>query len=115
FALQRADYVEPIAAPYRGYDVFECPPNGQGIAALIILRTLAGWDLAGERLSEADRIHLLAEATKAAYAARDALVGDPKLAAVPVEFLLSDAHVARIRAAIKLERAGPAPVYDEAE
>ena len=74
-----ANMSTPISAPYRGCDVFECPPNGQGIAALMILRVLAGFDLAGERVSDADRIHLLAEATKAAYAARDALVGDPAL------------------------------------
>ena len=115
FAAQRAEYVEPISAPYRDHAVFECPPNGQGVAALMILRILAGYDLAGEGTSEADRIHLLAEATKAAYAARDALVGDPKFTAVPVERLLSDAHAEHIRAAIRLDRAGPAPSYDEAE
>jgi gamma-glutamyltranspeptidase / glutathione hydrolase len=115
FAAQRSDYVEPISAPYRDHHVFECPPNGQGVAALMILRTLAGYDLAGEGTSEADRIHLLAEATKSAYAARDALVGDPKFAAVPVGRLLSDEHAASIRAAIRLDRAGPAPSYDEAE
>ena len=115
FAAHRSDYVEPIAAPYRGHDVVECPPNGQGIAALIILRVLAGYELAGERTSEADRIHLLAEATKAAYAARDALVGDPSFAPAPVEHLLSDAHIDEVRAAIRLDRAGPVPTYDEAE
>jgi gamma-glutamyltranspeptidase / glutathione hydrolase len=113
FALQRAEYVTPIAAPYRGFDVQECPPNGQGIAALMILRILAGYDVAAA--AEADRIHLLAEATKAAFAARDALVGDPRYGAVPVTRLLSDEHAAKARAAIRLDRAGPAPRYDEAE
>jgi gamma-glutamyltranspeptidase/glutathione hydrolase len=115
FAAQRCEYVEPIAAPYRGHDVLECPPNGQGIAALIILRVLAGYDLAGERHGDADRIHLLAEATKAAYGARDALVGDPKFTAVPVDRLLSDAHIDTLRAAIRLDRAAAGPAYDEAE
>ncbi|HXQ51878.1 MAG TPA: gamma-glutamyltransferase [Stellaceae bacterium] len=115
FALQRCEYVTPIAAPYRGFDVHECPPNGQGVAALMILRVLAGYDLAGEKFSDADRIHLLAEATKAAYSARDALVGDPKFAPVPVARLLSDERAASVRAAIRMDRAGPTPSYDEAE
>ena len=115
FARHRGEYVTPISARYRGYDVFECPPNGQGIAALMMLRVFAGYDLGEGKVSEADRIHLLAEATKAAYAARDALVGDPQFAAVPVERLLSDAHAAETRSRIRMDRAGPAPVYDESE
>jgi gamma-glutamyltranspeptidase/glutathione hydrolase len=102
FALHRSDYVDPIAAPYRGRAVLECPPNGQGIAALMILRVLAGYDLA--KASEADRIHLLAEATKAAYAARDAFVGDPALASVPIAALNSEAWAEKIRAAIRIDR-----------
>src|SRR5205809_5982142 len=64
FAAQRAEWVEPIHAGYRGHEVYECPPNGQGLAALLILRQLEGFALGGESLSEADRLHLLAEATK---------------------------------------------------
>ena len=65
---------EPISVPYRDHHVFECPPPGQGLAALMILRTLEGFDLSA-RCGDADRIHLLAEATKTAYRARDALIG----------------------------------------
>jgi gamma-glutamyltranspeptidase / glutathione hydrolase len=115
FARHRGEYVTPISASYRDYDVFECPPNGQGIAALIILRILAGYDLSEGKLGEGDRIHLLAEATKAAYAARDALVGDPDFAPSPVERLLSNAHAAACRGRIQMGRANPAPSYDEAE
>ncbi|HUZ72083.1 MAG TPA: gamma-glutamyltransferase [Stellaceae bacterium] len=115
FALQRAEYVPPITAPYRGFDVYECPPNGQGVAALMILRVLEGYALAGERFGPADRIHLLAEATKAAYYARDALIGDPRAVAVPVAQLLSDARAQRVRDAIRLDRAGDPPFWDEAE
>jgi len=113
FAAQRSEYVEPISIPYRGYEVFECPPNGQGIAALMILRLLAGYDL--KAASEADRIHLLAEATKAAYFQRDALVGDPRFTDVPVARLLSEPHATRVRAGIRMDRAGAAPFWDEAE
>ena len=78
FAAQRSNWVEPITAPYRGYDVYECPPNGQGMAALMILRTLEGYALGGDGFSEADRLHLIAEATKAAYCVRDNFIGDPE-------------------------------------
>ncbi len=77
FAAQRSNWVEPITAPYRGYDVYECPPNGQGMAALMILRTLEGYALGDDGFSEADRLHLLAEANKAAYWVRDNFIGDP--------------------------------------
>jgi gamma-glutamyltranspeptidase / glutathione hydrolase len=115
FAAQRSEYVTPITAPYRGFDVFECPPNGQGLAALMILRTLEGYQLSGDKLGEADRIHLLAEATKSAYRFRDALIGDPRFGAVPVARLLSDAPAERVRTGIRLERAGAPPVWDERE
>ena len=77
FAAQKSEYVEPISASYRGHQVFECPPNGQGLGALMMLRTLEGYDLGGDKFSVADRIHLHAEAAKAAYRARDAFFGDP--------------------------------------
>jgi gamma-glutamyltranspeptidase/glutathione hydrolase len=115
FAARRCEWVAPISAPYRGHEVFECPPNGQGLAALMILRTLEGYDLAGEGFDEADRIHLLAEATKAAYRARDAFFGDPRLAAVDVERFLSDAHAEGVRRRIRLDRASDPVVWDEPE
>ncbi|MDB5410498.1 MAG: gamma-glutamyltransferase [Rhodospirillales bacterium] len=113
FAAQRCDYVAPISASYRGTDVFECPPSGQGIIALIMLRTLSGYDLASSRWSEADRIHLLAEATKAAYALRDAYLCDPAFHQLPIEEFLSEERAARTRAAITLERALPVAHWEE--
>jgi gamma-glutamyltranspeptidase/glutathione hydrolase len=107
FAAQRCDYVAPISTSYRGTEIFECPPSGQGIIALIMLRTLSGYDLASARWSEADRIHLLAEATKAAYALRDAYLCDPAFHQLPIEDFLSEERAARTRAAITLERALP--------
>jgi gamma-glutamyltranspeptidase / glutathione hydrolase len=114
-AAQRADYVTPIHAPYRGHEVYECPPNGQGLAALMILRILEGYEPFGGRWSEADRIHILAEATKAAFRMRDALIGDPRFVTVPVERLLSDAHIDGLRARIRLDRASEPAYWDEAE
>ncbi|MCF3935696.1 gamma-glutamyltransferase [Acuticoccus sp. M5D2P5] len=111
FDASEPTYVEPISTTYRGHQVYEIPPNGQGITALIILNVLSGFDLTDPSLSLADRVHLLAEASKAAYLRRDALIGDPTMVDVPVERLLSAEEADRIRASISLDRAGtPAPV-----
>src|SRR5437773_7936759 len=112
FAAQRADWVEPIHAAYRGYDVYECPPNGQGLAALLILRQLEGFAMGDESLSEADRLHLLAEATKSAYFVRDESIADPSQVAVDVEGFLSDAWAERARREIRLDRALPGPDWN---
>lgn len=110
FAQEQSDYVEPISAPYRGYTVYECPPAGQGLAALMILRTIEGLALGDTGHSEADRIHLLAEATKAAYRARDAYFCDPAHRPTATNEFLSDAWTARTRALIAPDRAS-APAY----
>src|SRR5215469_15641265 len=109
FAAQKSDWVEPIHAPYRGYDVYECPPNGQGLTALMILRQLEGFDMGGESFSEADRLHLLAEATKSAYFVRDERIADPAQAEVDVAGFLSDAWAENARSQIRLDRAMPGP------
>jgi gamma-glutamyltranspeptidase/glutathione hydrolase len=107
FAAQSSNYCEPISAGYRGHELFECPPNGQGLAALLIVRILEGFDLSDASLSEADRIHLHAEATKAAYTVRDALVADPEHHKLDIAALLSDKAIARLRAPISLDKAQP--------
>lgn len=103
-ASQKGEYVQPISTRFQGRDVFECPPNGQGLAALMILNTLTAYR--GTELGEADRIHRLAEATKAAYAARDAYFCDGD---VPVAELLQK------RARIDMARAANPPPWDEPE
>jgi gamma-glutamyltranspeptidase/glutathione hydrolase len=108
----RADYVTPLSADYRGHDLWECPPNGQGVAALLIARILSGFDMADSKLSEADRIHLLAEATKAAYRQRDALVADPAFHPFDAERFLSDATVNALRGKISLGRASAPVEFD---
>jgi gamma-glutamyltranspeptidase/glutathione hydrolase len=107
FAAQRSEWVDPIHASYRGYEVYECPPNGQGLAALMILRQLEGFDLGGDRFSEADRLHLLAEATKAAYRVRDDFFGDPAQVDVDVAGFLSDEWAERARRQIRLDAVLP--------
>jgi gamma-glutamyltranspeptidase/glutathione hydrolase len=113
FAAHRAEDVTPISASYRGYDVLECPPNGQGLAALMILRILEGTDI--KALSEADRIHLLAEASKAAYRARDAFFCDPAHGEVNAAHFLSDGYIGAIRNRISLARATAAVDWDDIE
>jgi gamma-glutamyltranspeptidase / glutathione hydrolase len=113
FASQRSDYVTPISTSYQGHDVVECPPNGQGLAALMIIRTLAGYDVAG--LSDTDRIHLLAEATKAAYRARDAFFCDPATGHVDASHFLSDAYISAIRAKIDMTKASTTETWNDIE
>jgi gamma-glutamyltranspeptidase/glutathione hydrolase len=103
---------DPISAQYRGHDIFECPPNGQGLAALLIARILDGFDLRDPKLSKADRIHLLAEASKAAYAKRDQLIADPATMTADPEAVLSDVSVNAIRSQISMERAAPGATWD---
>ena len=113
FTAHTSEYVTPISARYRDYDIAECPPNGQGLAALMILRTLAGFDV--KSLSEVDRIHLLAEATKAAYRARDAFFCDPLVSHIDTDSWLSDRSIGAIRAAIDMTRASTGDAWDDIE
>ncbi|MEJ2623577.1 MAG: gamma-glutamyltransferase family protein [Pseudolabrys sp.] len=113
FATQTSDYVTPISTVYRGSEVVECPPNGQGLAALMILRILEGFPV-GE-LSELDRIHLLAEATKAAYRARDAFFCDPTQEEINSADFLTDRYIDGLRARISMSRASPVEFWDDIE
>ena len=103
FACARPDYVTPVSTDYRGYQVFECPPNGQGLAALMMLNVLSGYDIGA--MPDTDRIHLYAEASKQVYLHRNALFGDPSQVEVPVEYLLSQEWAARARDRIDPTRA----------
>ncbi|SAL02307.1 gamma-glutamyltransferase [Caballeronia fortuita] len=100
FARYRGEYVQPIKASFRGYDVHECPPNGQGVVALLILKILEGFAADGDPLS-AERLHREIEATRLAYSIRDASLGDPRAGGkLNVDELLSDANVDALRAKI---------------
>jgi gamma-glutamyltranspeptidase / glutathione hydrolase len=113
FAAQTSDYVRPISARYHDHDVVECPPNGQGLAALMILRTLAGFDVGA--MTPADRIHLLAEATKAAYRARDAFFCDPATGDIDPASFLTEEYIGMIRKRIDMTRASEAVIWDDIE
>ncbi|HEX6498817.1 MAG TPA: gamma-glutamyltransferase family protein [Micromonosporaceae bacterium] len=99
-------WVDPIGVSYRGYQVWEIPPSGQGIAALIALNVLEGFDLAGA--SPAERLHWQIESMKLGFADTHAYVADPEHVPVPVTALLDKGYAARRRASIT-DRAGDPP------
>lgn len=115
FSQQRSIYETPVSATYMDHEVYECPPNGQGIVALMMLKVLNGCDLFDQRLSEADRIHLLAEVTKATYHTRDAYFCDPATNPIDVAYYLSDEYADRIRSGLKPDRASAASALAEPE
>ena len=89
FETAQGEYAEPISSFYRGYEVVECPPNGQGLTALILLNILTEFGMPeGDPLS-ADRLHLEIEAARLAYQERNRYVADPAVADVPITALLS--------------------------
>jgi gamma-glutamyltranspeptidase/glutathione hydrolase len=112
-AATAPEYVRPISTVYRGHRVFECPPNGQGLGVLMMLNLLSGFDLQAGSFSEADRIHLLAEVGKLAYAHRDALFADPVQAAVPVDALLSADWASAQRARLRLDACHTPVIWPE--
>lgn len=113
-AVDGADYVAPIATHYIGVDVYECPPNGQGLAALMIMNILSGFDLT-ENTPLATRIHLHAEAAKLAYYHRDALISDPSTLPYPVEMLLSEETAATLRGRIRMDSVLKPALWNEPE
>jgi gamma-glutamyltranspeptidase/glutathione hydrolase len=105
-AAHASTWVEPIAARYRGHEVWELPPNGQGLAVLLALNMLDGLDLTGTG-DDTAALHLQIEAMKLAFADAHAYVADPALAEVPTEALLSPAYSQRRRAEIGPRAAAP--------
>lgn len=97
FAEYRPEFVQPISTDYRGHRVWQIPPNGQGATTLLMLNILEGFDLAGLDPVGTERLHLETEASRLAYAARDAHIADPKFVDVPVERLLSRDYAGRQR------------------
>ncbi|MCX5752172.1 MAG: gamma-glutamyltransferase [Candidatus Krumholzibacteria bacterium] len=98
-------WVEPVSANYRGYDVWELPPNGQGIAALQILNILDGYDLAKLGFGSAEALHLMIEAKKLAFEDAARFYADPDFVSVPVARLISKEYAAERRALIDPNKA----------
>lgn len=106
-ASHRSTWDEPISVPYRGLTVWECPPNGQGLVALLALGILEGFDLAGA--DEVDRWHLAIEALRLAFADGRQWVADPTFVPLPLETLLSAEYLAGRRRLIHPTQANPQP------
>ena len=105
FADHTSTWVQPVSINYRGYDVYELPPNGQGMAALEMLNILKGYDLAALGRDNPLFAHLVIEAKKLAWADRARYYADPDFAQIPIKGLLSDSYAERQRARISFERA----------
>ena len=95
-----ASYVTPIKSQFRGYDVWECPPNGQGMIALLLLNIMAGIDTFGDDPISADRMHHEIEAGRLAYRDRSLYLADPEFSDVPVAELLDPEYAAQLRGLI---------------
>jgi gamma-glutamyltranspeptidase/glutathione hydrolase len=113
-AAHRAEWVEPVSTTYRGWRVFELPPNGQGIAVLQMLNILEGFELGSLEWGSAEHLHLVIEAKKIAFEDRAQFYADPSFAAVPVERLVSKDYAAARRALIDSKRAAAAPTHGDA-
>jgi len=105
FARYQAQWVEPISVSYQGYQLWELPPNGQGIAALEMLKILEPFNLAAMQHNSAEYLHHLIEAKKLAYADLEHFVGDPAFMQVTPAQLLSDEVIAKRRAFINAKQA----------
>ena len=109
FARHRGEAVSPIMTNYRGLDLLEIPPNGQGLTALALLNILENFDLAALDPLGADRFHLMLEAARLAYAIRDTYIADPAAMSVSVSALLDKAFAKRLSAGVDRERRAALP------
>lgn len=95
----------PISTDYRGYDVYQCPPNGQGLIALLTMNTLEGYDLKSLGHNSPDYLHLLIEAVKLAFADGSYYVADPAFTDLPIDRLLSRSYAEQRRSLVDRSRA----------
>ena len=104
-AAHHGEWVEPVSTRYRGVDVWELPPNSQGIAALQMLNVLEGYDFSKIAFGSPEHVHLFVEAKKLAFADRARFYADPAFQPAPVTRLVSKAYAAERRKLISMDRA----------
>ena len=104
-AAHKGEWVEPISTSYRGVEVWELPPNGQGLAALEILNTLEGYDLNKYGFGSPEHVHLFVEAKKLAWEDRAHLYADPAFFKAPIDKLLSKDYATEQRRKISMDHA----------
>lgn len=113
FADHTGSYVTPMAAPFAGFHVYECPPNGQGVVALMILRMLERLGPNRHGALSGERLHAVVEAARIAFALRDECLGDPEHSHLSFDHLLADSWTAtqasRIRADARLSNISEEP------
>jgi len=102
-------WVEPIVTDYRGYKIYELPPNGQGLIALEMLNILGGYDIGSLKHNGAEYLHLLIEAKKLAFSDRDHFITDPDFEKIPVEELISKEYAKKLRKKIDLKSVTVSP------
>lgn len=107
----RSTWDQPIRASYRGVTVIECPPNGQGLAALQALRLIEGFDLTALPWDSAERLHIQIEAMRLAFADARHYIADDATNPAPVHDLLSDSYIRGRRALIQRDRAMQPPSF----
>lgn len=105
FASHTSTWIEPVSVNYRGYDVWELPPNGQGIAALQMLTVLENFDLASMGHNSADYLHVMTETKKLAFEDRARFYADPTYQKIDLDYLLSKKYGKKRAALIDLKRA----------
>jgi len=104
-AAHESEWIEPVSTNYRGYDVWELPPNGQGIAALQILNILEGYDIASLGFDSPEYLHLFTEAKKLAFEDRAKYYADPDFNDIPVKELISKSYADERRSLIDENKA----------
>ncbi|WP_434213012.1 gamma-glutamyltransferase [[Pseudomonas] boreopolis] len=104
-ASHHGEWVEPVSTNYRGYDVWELPPNSQGIAALQMLNVLEGYDFSKIAFGSPEHVHLFVEAKKLAFADRARFYADPSFQPAPVKKLVSKEYAAQRRQLISMDKA----------
>jgi gamma-glutamyltranspeptidase/glutathione hydrolase len=114
-AEHEATWVEPVSTEYRGYEVYELPPNGQGIAALQMLQLLKEYDLEGMGHNTADYLHVMAEAKKLAFEDRARFYADPAFYDVPTAKLLSEEYADARREQIAMDDVMQTPTHGNPE
>lgn len=105
FAEHTSTWVDPVAINYRGYDVWELPPNGQGIAALQMLSVLKNFELGNMEHNGSDYLHLMTEAKKLAFEDRARFYADPDYVNIDLDYLLSDEYGAKRAELIDVNKA----------
>jgi gamma-glutamyltranspeptidase/glutathione hydrolase len=105
-ASHQSEWVEPVSTNYRGYDVWELPPNGQGIAVLQMLNILEGYPMKDFGYGSPEHIHHFVEAKRLAFEDMAVYYGDPAFHAIPVQKLISKAYAAERRKLIDSSKVG---------